>query len=410
MDDTGKCPECGAPVNVTHVNRIGDPTRHRYHRCTACDWTDAPSNLFGTDETQTEPAPTSTTPKKPKTRGRTTMSRNGYARLSNEFWRSPTAMKMLAVNPAALGFYVAAVSYSSDNLTDGLIEESVARYVLRVPQDVIDYLVDEGKWEPVETGWLIHNYTKWQNSREQVETARERDRNRKANSRSGNTPDGFQTDSARIPRGIQTDLNVNQNQNQNQNQDSLTEGSSGGELTNRARVRVAAPTPAGEDVDEDALVESWRPSAENTALAEQLGVDAARLERRFRDKIARKGLTALGVKRRTLTALDATFRSWVEHEAQWAGEGPKQVKPPDPVHAAPHRHSWCGPEVRAIMRPYLAAFPEPDPDATGPDKAWFEACRDVARRLDDGEDEASIIEWAEANYGPQNPTSAANDP
>lgn len=194
-------------------------------------------------------------------------------------------------------------------------------------------------------------------------------------------------------------------------EDILSRGGGGSKSTlTRARTREAAPTPAGEDVDEDALVESWRPSAENTALAEQLGVDAARLERRFRDKIARKGLTALGVKRRTLTALDATFRSWVEHEAQWAGEGPKQGKPPDPVHAAPPRHSWCGPEVRAIMRPYLAAFPEPAPDSTGPGKAWFEACRDVARRLDAGEDEASIIEWAEANYGPQTPTSAANDP
>ncbi|RSX44676.1 HNH endonuclease [Bifidobacterium castoris] len=74
MDDTGKCPECGAPVNVIHVNRIGDPTHHRYHRCTACDWADAPSNLFGADETQTEPAPTSTTPKKPKTRGEKNMA------------------------------------------------------------------------------------------------------------------------------------------------------------------------------------------------------------------------------------------------------------------------------------------------------------------------------------------------
>lgn len=155
------------------------------------------------------------------------MSRTGYARLSNEFWSSPSVMKMLAVNPAAVGFYVASVSYASDNLTDGLIEEQVARYVLRAPEDVIEYLVAEGKWEPVENGWMIHNYTKWQNSRKQVETARERDRNRKTRDASSNVPDGFhsesernangfQTDSRRNPNGIQTAFNVNQNQKENQ--------------------------------------------------------------------------------------------------------------------------------------------------------------------------------------------------
>ncbi len=337
------------------------------------------------------------------------MSRNGYARLSNEFWRSPAAMKMLAVNPAALGFYVAAVSYASDNLTDGLIEERVARYVLRVPQDVIDFLVDEGKWEPVETGWLIHNYAKWQNSREQIEAARERDRNRKANNRSGNIPDGFQAESARNPDGVRTDLNVNQNQNQNQNQDSITESGSGGELTNRARVREAAPTAtAGEDVDEDALVESWRPSAENTALAEQLDVDVAVLERRFRDKAARKGLVALGVKRRTVAALDATFRSWIEHEAQWAGERPKPVTQPARPKAAPPRFSWCSPDVRALMVPYRDRFP---PDTSlGPGRDWYEACKTVADRLNAGEPIEAIEAGLTAQYGTPTTRKHKNNP
>lgn len=328
------------------------------------------------------------------------MSRVGYARLSNEFWRSPTAMKMLAVNPAALGFYVAAVSYSSDNLTDGLIEERVARYVLRVPQDVIDYLVDEGKWEPVETGWLIHNYAKWQNSREQIEAARERDRNRKANNRPENIPDGIQMESARNPNGIQTDVNVNQNQNQNQ--DSLTEGGSGGEHSNRARVREAAPTAAKEEpVDEDELVDSWHPSAEDTALADRLGVDVDRLEQRFRDKIARKGLAALGVDRRTTAALDATFRSWIEHEAQWAGERPKPVTQPDRPDVTPTRLSWCSPQVRELMTPYRNRFP-PDVKGLGPGREWYEACKSVADRLNKGEPVETVKNDLTGQYDTQN--------
>lgn len=153
------------------------------------------------------------------------MSRTGYAKLSNEFWRSPSVMEMLAVNPAALGFYVAAVSYASDNLTDGWIEERVARYVLRVPQDVIDFLVDEGKWETVETGWLIHNYAKWQNSREQIEAVRERDRNRKANNRSEDIPDGIRTESRRNPDGIQPAVNQNTKPKHNNQNDSSSDES-----------------------------------------------------------------------------------------------------------------------------------------------------------------------------------------
>lgn len=155
------------------------------------------------------------------------MSRTGYAKLSNEFWRSPSVMEMLDTNPAALGYYVAAVSYASDNLTDGLIEERVAKHSLHVPEDIIAFLVDIGKWETVEGGWLIHNYTKWQNSREHIEAARERDRNRKANNRSEDIPDGIQTETENTPDGIQPAVNQNtkpkhNNQNDSSNDESNT--------------------------------------------------------------------------------------------------------------------------------------------------------------------------------------------
>lgn len=153
------------------------------------------------------------------------MSRTGYAKLSNEFWRSPSVMEMLDTNPAALGYYVAAVSYASDNLTDGLIEERVAKHSLHVPEDVIAFLVDIGKWETVEGGWLIHNYAKWQNSREQIEAARERDRNRKANNRSEDIPDGIQTESENTPDGIQPAVNQNTKPKHNNQNDSSSDES-----------------------------------------------------------------------------------------------------------------------------------------------------------------------------------------
>lgn len=153
------------------------------------------------------------------------MSRTGYAKLSNEFWRSPSVMEMLDTNPAALGYYVAAVSYASDNLTDGLIEERVAKHSLHVPEDVINFLVEIGKWEVVEGGWLIHNYAKWQNSREQIEAARERDRNRKANNRSEDIPNGIQTESENTPDGIQPAVNQNTKPKHNNQNDSSSDES-----------------------------------------------------------------------------------------------------------------------------------------------------------------------------------------
>lgn len=153
------------------------------------------------------------------------MSRTGYAKLSNEFWRSPSVMEMLDTNPAALGYYVAAVSYASDNLTDGLIEERVAKHSLRVPEDVINFLVEIGKWETVEGGWLIHNYAKWQNSREQIEAARERDRNRKANNRSEDIPNGIQTESEDTPDGIRPAVNQNTKPKHNNQNDSSSDES-----------------------------------------------------------------------------------------------------------------------------------------------------------------------------------------
>lgn len=37
-----QCPECGADVEHYHANVLGDPVHHVWHRCTQCDWTDAP--------------------------------------------------------------------------------------------------------------------------------------------------------------------------------------------------------------------------------------------------------------------------------------------------------------------------------------------------------------------------------
>lgn len=331
------------------------------------------------------------------------MSRNGYARLSNEFWRNTKVRKLKRkYGMGAVGLFALIVTFCSDTLSDGYVSEDALLYQLDANEIDIRALCDMGMILPEGDGYRVHDYLKHQNSRESVERKAEsnRERQRLWRERHGSDATGEERN-ALVTRygGVSNALPFNQEPRTN-NQ-SLTEGGSGGELSNRARVREAAPTPAGEDVDEDALVESWHPSAENIALAERLDVDARCLEQRFRDKIARKGLSALGVKRRTLAALDATFRSWIEHEAQWAGEKPKPVTQPDRPDVTPTRLSWCSPQVRELMAPYRGRFP-PDVKGLGPSREWYEACKNVADRLNKGEPVETVKNDLTAQYDTQN--------
>lgn len=88
---------------------------------------------------------------------------NGYAKLKNDFWHSPKIMRALSENPAAVGYYVAGISYSSDNLTDGHLSETAVFYAMRVPDEIVEWLEGEGFWECLEDGgWAIHGYLEHQ--------------------------------------------------------------------------------------------------------------------------------------------------------------------------------------------------------------------------------------------------------
>lgn len=312
----------------------------------------------------------------------------GYARLSNDLWRSPTAMKMLAVNPAALAYYIAAISYASDNLTDGRLDETVVRYVLRVPDDVIDYLVDEGKWEPAaDGGWRIHNYDKWQNSRADIEAARARDRERKT--RKPATP-STKKDSERNPHGIQPDADVNpttpfnQNQNQNQNQNTSSHEEVG-------EARASAPaTAAAETRSESELIDVWEPDASCIAYADELEraghprVDLGALATRFRRKLHARGLAAYKL-RATPKALSAEFCTWIDTEVTILTQQPKPAAQPTRhmAESSAHRHTWDCDHVQARMSPHEADYDHERHGWGASD--WMTACAAEADRLNQAE-------------------------
>lgn len=166
------------------------------------------------------------------------MPRQGYAKLSNGLWLNEKANDLIDENPHAFAMWTLAISYCSDELNDGVLSKRALRRIGADRQDVAD-LVRFGMLDDLGDGtYQIHDYLKHQNSREEVEGKREKDRSRKASkstSRVATEPadktedepetgrDGIQNDSARNPDGIQNDsLGLNQNQNQeSSNEDSL---------------------------------------------------------------------------------------------------------------------------------------------------------------------------------------------
>lgn len=315
------------------------------------------------------------------------MSQKGYAKLSNDLWRSPDGMKMLAVNPAALAYYVAAISYASDNMTDGRLDETVVRYVLRVPDDVIDYLVDEGKWEPdADGGWRIHNYDKWQNSRADIEAARARDRERKTRKPATSST---KKESARNPLGIRSESDVNPepafNQNQNQNQNTSPHGEVG-------EARASAPAaPAAETRSESDLIDLWEPDASCIAYADELEragrphVDLAALATRFRRKLHARGLSAYKL-RATHKALSAEFCTWIDTETDIIAQCDKPTTTPATHHPTltKHRHTWDCEHVNAIMAPREADYSHERDNGFAPSE-WMTACMAEAERLNQAE-------------------------
>ena len=100
--------------------------------------------------------------------------RKGYAKLYNNFYMNGKIKQLRACCPSAVGAFVFAIAYCSDNLTDGRIPSRDMRYVLEVTDEEIEAMSDAGLLEQDGDNYVIHNYMKRNNRREQVEKKRKR--------------------------------------------------------------------------------------------------------------------------------------------------------------------------------------------------------------------------------------------
>ena len=101
-------------------------------------------------------------------------ARKGYAKLYNNFYMNGKIKQLRACCPSAVGAFVFAIAYCSDNLTDGRIPARDMRYVLEVTDEEIEAMSDAGLLEQDGDDYVIHNYMKRNNRREQVEKKRKR--------------------------------------------------------------------------------------------------------------------------------------------------------------------------------------------------------------------------------------------
>lgn len=112
--------------------------------------------------------------------------RGTWIRLDDQMFDHPKTLALVDDDVRAALLHIAAICWCSRFSTDGAIPgaafPSLAAKVA-AGQDQARVLVDHGHWKPTETGWQIHDYLDWQQSKEEVEAKRAQDRERKRRQR-----------------------------------------------------------------------------------------------------------------------------------------------------------------------------------------------------------------------------------
>ena len=102
-----------------------------------------------------------------------------WVRLDDNF---PDHPKVEALSDAAFRLHVTAMCYSARLLTDGFVSASRARRLCEQPdaEALIDELVASGCWDATERGYVIHDFTEYNPTAEQVKRDREENARRQA--------------------------------------------------------------------------------------------------------------------------------------------------------------------------------------------------------------------------------------
>jgi hypothetical protein len=129
-----------------------------------------------------------------------------YVVLSVSYYRDDAVLR---AGEAAEVLFTRSIAFAGEQPADGYITEHQARYVIgaglkRIEQRIAA-LVRESLWVPVDGGWVVRSYVKWNRSAEEIGMTRKADRERKAAKReaersmSDSIPPGIRPESDGIP-------------------------------------------------------------------------------------------------------------------------------------------------------------------------------------------------------------------
>lgn len=112
------------------------------------------------------------------------MARRGYVQLVNAFYSNEKVQELARSGRMdSVGAFCMALAYCGDHLTDGFVPRRAMLYIIGATSEQIRALCDVGMLEEVDEGWLIHDYTEHNRTKEQVLHARKKSAERVAKHR-----------------------------------------------------------------------------------------------------------------------------------------------------------------------------------------------------------------------------------
>ena len=154
----------------------------------------------------------------------------GWLRLDDGFYTHP---KSLAAGRDGRDLYLAGLCYSNQQALDGLIPAHSLDLVAALAgvaqvEQTVTKLAEVGLWHLHDDGWMIHDFLEHQQSREQREAWKQKERDRKTRARSARTPDTkgdapavVRADTPRTPRGVRELSALENRTEQNRTEDSF---------------------------------------------------------------------------------------------------------------------------------------------------------------------------------------------
>jgi len=105
-----------------------------------------------------------------------------WVRIDDDFFSHPKVVHAWSICPTSIGLWPMTAAAAGRHLTDGYVTGDFVRQLMprtRQRDQAVSALVDTGLWVPNGTGWQIHDWQDYNESRERVLKRRKADAMRK---------------------------------------------------------------------------------------------------------------------------------------------------------------------------------------------------------------------------------------